>query len=32
MVRGLNAANDDELQWLGEFAKGVFSVSQFGGR
>ncbi|ETW81501.1 hypothetical protein HETIRDRAFT_64813 [Heterobasidion irregulare TC 32-1] len=21
MVRGLNAANDDELQWLGEFAK-----------
>ena len=25
MVRGLNTSTDDELQWLGEFAKGPCS-------
>lgn len=25
MVRGLNSSTEDELQWLGEFAKGKYS-------
>lgn len=30
MVRGLNSSADDELQWLGEFAKGMYSIGRPG--
>lgn len=27
MVRGLNSSTESELEWLGEFAKGVWTLS-----